>query len=233
LKGESIQELTRNLIEEEVALLTDEFALKNVRPKQWDWEALDQILANQFGKKLNIPPEDYPLYNPEKLEQAIHEMVFDLYKKREEDLTAEVLRHLERVVTLQLMDNLWKDHLLQMDHLKEGIGLRGYAQKDPLLEYKKEGRALFVEMENSIATDVIKTLFRAQVATQSELQEMQERQQRARERQKMLYQQAQVQAAQGSVQGAVKTVRKDTPKVGRNDPCPCGSGKKYKKCHGA
>jgi preprotein translocase subunit SecA len=134
---------------------------------------------------------------------------------------ADVLRHLERVVMLQTVDNLWKDHLLSMDHLKEGIGLRGYAQQNPLLVYKKEGFELFQDLIGRIKEETLGILFRVQLAEPDSLQDMQQRQE-----QDLVF-------SGGEAQPPKKkpTVRQQK-KVGRNDPCPCGSGKKYKKCHG-
>jgi preprotein translocase subunit SecA len=138
-----------------------------------------------------------------------------------------VLRHLEKLVLLQTLDTLWKDHLLSMDHLKEGIGLRGYAQQNPLQEYKKEGFELFEGIMQQFEADVVEKVFTVQIARQEDVERMQER----RRPQPMQM----VMSGGGTSQPASRkpqTVRHDD-KVGRNDPCPCGSGKKYKKCHGA
>jgi len=130
------------------------------------------------------------------------------------------MRHLESVIYLGSIDQLWKDHLLNIDHLKEGVGLRGYAQKDPLVEYKKEGFALFQLMDEQIKTDVIGKLFRVQVTREEQVEEMQPKAQP-------------MQFLHGSQEEAPAAPLKRTDeKVGRNDPCPCGSGKKFKKCHG-
>jgi preprotein translocase subunit SecA len=127
---------------------------------------------------------------------------------------------LESVIYLGSIDQLWKDHLLNIDHLKEGVGLRGYAQKDPLVEYKKEGFALFQMMDEQVKTDVICKLFRVQVTREEQVEEMQPKSQP-------------MQFLHGSEEEQTAApVKRDDDKVGRNDPCPCGSGKKYKKCHG-
>ena len=128
---------------------------------------------------------------------------------------------------LQTLDQLWKDHLLSMDHLKEGIGLRGYAQQNPLQQYKKEGFEIFEAMMQQLEADVVEKVFTVQIARQEDV---------ARLEQRRRPQPAQmVMSGGGTPQRAatkVETVRRDGEKVGRNDPCPCGSGKKYKKCHG-
>jgi preprotein translocase subunit SecA len=133
------------------------------------------------------------------------------------------MRHLEQVIYLGSIDQLWKDHLLTMDHLKEGVGLRGYGQKDPLVEYKKEGFALFKMMDERVKLDVITKLFRVQVSAQTELDEIQEKREQ---------QQKNLNFIAGGGETAQEPAKRDNDKVGRNDPCPCGSGKKYKKCHG-
>jgi preprotein translocase subunit SecA len=139
------------------------------------------------------------------------------------------MRWHERMIMLQIVDAQWKDHLLAMDHLKEGIGLRGYGQRDPLVEYKKESFELFEDLMSRIEDDTIRVLFLLQLQSFDEKKAAEEQERRQR-RQQMLLNQQQAQAASG---GSVATqVKRDAPKVGRNDPCPCGSGKKYKKCHG-
>jgi preprotein translocase subunit SecA len=162
------------------------------------------------------------------------------------------MRHLERVIWLQTLDTLWRDHLLNMDHLKEGIGLRGYGQKNPLQEYQKEGYDLFEELIRRMEADVVEKLMSVQLQAQpAEVQarpaggvveapdyepdlpaavvDMQRRQQQAATQRIRLSHGGP--PAGGSQKG--ETVRRDAEKVGRNDPCPCGSGKKFKKCHGA
>ena len=130
------------------------------------------------------------------------------------------MRQLEQIIYLGSIDALWKDHLLNMDHLKEGVGLRGYGQKDPLVEYKKEGFTLFKMMDEQVKTDVISKLYRVQVTREEQVEQMQPKKQEMH----MFHGE--------EVQGGRDPVKRDENKVGRNDPCPCGSGKKYKKCHG-
>jgi len=126
-------------------------------------------------------------------------------------------------VMLQTLDSLWKDHLLAVDHLKEGIGLRGYAQQNPLVEYQKEGFSMFEALMATMQRDVVEKCFSVQVTRQQDVQQMQEQP----KPQKMMMSHG------GEAQDAgPQTVKRDADKVGRNDPCPCGSGKKYKRCHG-
>jgi preprotein translocase subunit SecA len=163
-----------------------------------------------------------------------------------------MMRHIEKFIVLSTLDALWKDHLLQMDHLKEGIGLRGYGQKDPLLEYKKEGYAMFAAMMQTFAEDVVQKVYRVQV--KQEQVEQVSRLEVQRRRQPIQEQHADMgafaaHAAGGGAEAALQahgvmapsnrpdqvhhTVKHEGPVIGRNDPCPCGSGKKHKKCCGA
>jgi IMP dehydrogenase/GMP reductase len=150
-----------------------------------------------------------------------------LYDAKEAIVGVKAMRFHERMIMLQFVDAQWKDHLLAMDHLKEGIGLRGYGQRDPLVEYKKESFTLFEDLMSRIEEDTVRLLFLLQPVDEKKAAEEQERRER---RQQMIMSQQQSSAASG---GSVATqVKREAPKVGRNDPCPCGSGKKYKKCHG-
>ena len=138
-----------------------------------------------------------------------------------------MLRYLEKVIMLQSIDYHWKDHLLAIDQLKEGIGLRGYGQKDPLIEYQKEAYQMFLEMLDRIKKDTVEKLFAIQIAKEQEVKEM-------KMERKQTFILSRGEAAQGgggkTEDGKGVTVRRDGKKVGRNDPCPCGSGKKYKRC---
>ena len=128
------------------------------------------------------------------------------------------MRYLEKMVMLQVVDAQWKDHLLGMDHLKEGIGLRGYGQRDPLIEYKKEAYGLFEDLTVRISTESVSRLFKVQVREEREIKKVQRPQR--------------VSYNTGEGAAPATTSRREGKKIGRNDPCPCGSGKKYKKCHG-
>jgi len=146
------------------------------------------------------------------------------YEAKEQSLGAPLLRQLEKAFMLQTIDTLWKDHLLNMDHLKEGIGLRGYGQKNPLQEYQKEGFEMFEEMVQRIQEDVVQKLFTVEIAREGALEELEVR----RRPQRMVLSHG----GNGAEEARVTPVRRQGSKVGRNDPCPCGSGKKYKRCCG-
>jgi len=142
------------------------------------------------------------------------------------------MRTYERIIMLNIIDAQWKDHLLSLDHLKQGIGLVGYGQKDPLVEYKKQSFDLFQEMLDRIDTTTIRSLFNLQVVTEQAPETLQQRRAARRPASLRFTGPNQGAAPAGEEDGKVKTVVRDQPKVGRNEPCPCGSGKKYKKCHG-
>ena len=160
---------------------------------------------------------------PDELVEVAEERVRKAYDEREKAFTDPVMRQIERVVMLQTLDSLWKDHLLAMDHLKEGIGLRGYAQKNPLYEYQKEGFSMFEAMMRVMQEDVVEKAFSVQLRREEDVAQMQ---QPRRPQPVMMSHGAENQAA------VATPVKRDAEKVGRNDPCPCGSGKKYKRCHG-
>jgi len=144
-----------------------------------------------------------------------------MYEQKRATIGAGDFREIERIVMLQTVDNLWKDHLLSMDHLKEGIGLRGYAQQDPLMVYKKEAFEMFQDLISRIKEETLKILFRIQISEPSEVSELAQP-----EEQEMTFSHGE------AGQQKKKPVKREGDKVGRNDPCPCGSGKKYKKCCG-
>jgi preprotein translocase subunit SecA len=158
------------------------------------------------------------------LTEIAAERIQQLYEAREAEFTPPVMRQIEKIVMLQTLDSLWKDHLLAMDHLKEGIGLRGYGQLNPLVEYQKEGFEMFESLMRVMQQDVIEKVFSVQVRREQDVQQI-EQQQRP-QRVVMSHGDERVNGDEPS------TARRDGDKVGRNDPCPCGSGKKYKRCHG-
>jgi len=179
--------------------------------------------SGKAPKPGTLPPEGLPkLYSIgfQLLNMIEERVAAEIRREREKAIGAEQCRELERIVMLQTVDHLWKDHLLSMDHLKEGIGLRGYAQQDPLLVYKKEGFGLFSDMISRIKEETLGILFRIEIAQPESLSEMQKPKE-----QTLIY-------SGGDGGDRKEPVRRDQKKVGRNDPCPCGSGKKYKKCCG-
>ena len=162
---------------------------------------------------------------PERLQDLLVDRVTAAYEAREAGFGEPVMRHLEKVVLLQTIDQQWKDHLLTMDRLKEGVGLRGYAQQNPLQAYQKEGFTLFGDMIARIDAEAVKKLFTVQLVREEDVERLE---QQRRPQPMVLSHGAVTEAppAASDAQGA------GADKLGRNDPCPCGSGKKYKKCHG-
>ncbi|MFQ5778075.1 MAG: preprotein translocase subunit SecA, partial [Terriglobia bacterium] len=223
-------------LKEEILGLADGFELdilethcpKTAHPETWNRDALRQELWRQFGFDLNQDSINPEQLNRDELESALTEKLHALYDEKEQELGADTLRRLERIIRLQIIDAQWKDHLLTLDHLKEGIGLRGYGQKDPLIEYKRESFMVFQEMQDRIDSETLRYLFLMKPVAQQVREEEQVLTLRRRR------QQADLQfVGGGRPEPARAQPVRAAKKVGRNEPCPCGSGKKYKKCHGA
>jgi preprotein translocase subunit SecA len=253
----------------------DEFAGEKLHPDQWNLKGLDEKLRDQFGLTLQAAGINALELNRHELGDAIFEKLKQDYETKEKILSAETMRYHERMVMLSVIDGLWKEHLLSMDHLKEGIGLRGYAQQDPLVAYKRESYDMFEAMMLKFQEDTVRFLFRMQilgpdgepigaapvaprprgpvpaappvasavrpVTLEAEPREIaiSTRQPSttidALEKEFHRKKQRELEAATraGAGEASQPTQRRTGEKVGRNDPCPCGSGKKYKKCHGA
>ena len=245
LSGENLKGQVLEIVEEMAEESVLNYADKGIDPTEWDWKGLDDTVFRQFNMRLGLSEEQQEELITEDLQDLVRDRALQHYEEREEAFTPSVMRYLEKVIMLQTMDSLWKDHLFAMDHLKEGIGLRGYGQKNPLQEYKKEAFNLFDDLSRRMQEDVVEKLYSVQVARQEDVQRMEEGQAAQRPMQMLHGGQATPQQPQPTTRTAhgrpngqpsaerpVQAVR-DTPKVGRNAPCPCGSGKKYKKCHGA
>jgi preprotein translocase subunit SecA len=200
-----------------------------INRKEWDWKALDDALHGQFRIRLPFEESEYQEIDPSDAVEKVLDAIEQAYAVREEEFGEEVMRHLERVITLQAIDGHWKDHLLAMDHLKEGIGLRGYGQRNPLQEYQREGFDMFAEMMDRFDSDVVEKMYSVQIAAESDVERIEA--QRRRRQQQMIMAHAAA-TAEGEKPAAPEQVKREGEKIGRNDPCPCGSGKKYKKCHG-
>ncbi len=227
LGGENLKSEVLEMIDDLVEETLASFVTKELDPTEWDWKALDDALFRQFNLRLTLSDEDQKEMTSEQLEEIVQKNVFQAYEAREQSFTPPVLRYLEKVILLQTIDGLWKDHLLSMDHLKEGIGLRGYGQKNPLQEYQKEAFTMFEGLLQSMQVDVVEKLFTVQIARQEDAQRIE--QPRSLPQRQVLVSNS----GRTPVQAKPQQSRRDQAKVGRNDLCPCGSGKKYKKCHGA
>jgi preprotein translocase subunit SecA len=216
--------------------ITRQYLDPNVSPDDWDTENYNVQVHTIYALDPQSEGVDFERSTPEEIESMLWEKLKTKYAEKEKHIGDEAMRTYERIIMLNIIDAQWKDHLLALDHLKQGIGLVGYGQKDPLVEYKKESFDLFQAMLDRIDTTTIRSLFNLQVVAEESPEEIQRRRLAARRRGSRSMQFTgpnQGAAAAGEEEGKVKTVVRDQPKVGRNDPCPCGSGKKYKKCHGA
>jgi len=212
-------------------------------PEQWDIAGLEQNLEAEFALRLPIQAwldEDQALYE-ETLREKILDELTQVYRAKEEHVGEETIRQFEKQVLLQVLDQRWKEHLAAMDHLRQGIHLRGYAQKNPKQEYKRESFELFQSMLSNIKHDVIRILSHVQVQQEAEVEEMERRRREAEAAaaQQYSYQHAQSSGMSGEEQAEeqgddsnAQPFVREGRKVGRNEPCPCGSGKKYKQCHG-
>ncbi|WP_422447595.1 preprotein translocase subunit SecA [Thermoanaerobacterium sp. DL9XJH110] len=215
LEEENLKDSIKDMIVQVVDRLLDIYAGKEIHPEEWDLKGLSEYLADIFQIKGEILPGDVEKMSREDVRQSIIEKALSAYERKEAELGAETMRELERFIMLKVVDQKWMDHIDAMDQLREGIGLRAYGQRDPLVEYKIEGYEMFQEMIKNIQEDTLRYLFRMQVKT-------------APQRQQKTYN---VTYSHGGSDEKPQPVRKEK-KIGRNDPCPCGSGKKYKKCCG-
>ncbi len=216
---EDILEIAEGLAEDIVAVHLNQ----DIPPAEWDWKALSDALFKQFTIRYLPPQEEREQMQVEEVQERVVEMVRAAYEEKEKTIGAEVLRNIEKIIFLQTIDSLWKDHLLAMDHLKEGIGLRGYGQRDPRQEYQREGFDMFQAMMGRIEEGVVEKLFSIQIGRETKV----ERVEAQRKKQSLTF-------SHGNREAPAKpeTVRRPGAKIGRNEPCVCGSGKKYKKCCG-
>ena len=226
LAGEHIQQEIHDMIKEVVQAFVDTYCSAEQYQEEWDYNGLGEALEGQFALDITqgrgSVAEHFKDVGRDALIEEIQTKVRQAYEHKEQELGSELMRYLEKMLLLQVIDHHWKDHLLGMDHLRDGIGLRGYGQKDPLIEYKREGFDMFSGMMDRIKSDVLERMFRVQ-AVRGE--------------------QPPPPPPEPVLPPRMVLNRSDEPtpqiaqhpadKVGRNDPCPCGSGKKFKKCHGA
>jgi preprotein translocase subunit SecA len=219
LKGEALWKDVEEMVEERVEGIVPEYVDEKSHPEEWDLKGLDERIFRHFTLKLNLAEKGREL-NPQALEDTIIEEIKAHLKKKEAEFGQPLMEYLMKVIMLQSIDTQWKENLLAMDHLKEGIGLRGYGQKDPVREYQKEGYDMFMDMIVRIKEDTVEKLCMVQIRREEEVARIEEKQ-----RQDYIL-------SRGEDKPAAVTIKRESAKVGRNDPCPCGSGKKYKKCCG-
>jgi preprotein translocase subunit SecA len=270
IEGESQREKILEIVSGIVAQFVDEYCGERVKPDQYDFVGLQNAILNQFGVK--VETAEFTGLTRQEMEDRLNHVLGERYEEKELTVGPENMREAERIIMLNVIDNQWKDHLLSMDHLKEGIGLRGYGQKDPLIEYKKESFKMFQDMMDRIEDESIRYLYflrietggvplpypetddddddagtngvrepRRQPVPEPQMAAVAAQREQARNevidltrniQKKKDRELAALQFAGGEASSTVQTVS-NSVKVGRNEPCPCGSGKKYKKCHGA
>lgn len=225
LGGAALKEDVLDMCDE----LIDEIVGAHADPEKdandWDWKEIEEAFFRPFKFRPGFREGNgADIATPGDLTDRAIVRVRDLYDQREAEFTEPVMRQIEKIVMLQTLDSLWKDHLLAMDHLKEGIGLRGYGQLNPLVEYQKEGFDMFEAMMRVMQQDVVEKVFSVQLRREQDVQQIEQQQQHP--------QRVTMSHGGETVSSEPQTVKREANKVGRNDPCPCGSGKKYKRCHG-
>ncbi|MBW1972760.1 MAG: preprotein translocase subunit SecA [Deltaproteobacteria bacterium] len=245
LTSDNIKEQIIEIIEDIIVDLVDFYLEDKKHPDLWNWEDLEKGIYKQFGFRMNFTEEEKNSLTKDDVIKKITDRAKWIYDKQEKDFGSEVFREIEKFMYLQSIDSLWKDHLLNIDHLKEGIGLRGYAQKDPLIEYKTESYQMFVDMVDRIKEETVEKLFTIRPVEEKEEIKLWE----AEREQNFILGRGKMAAiggagaANAAIAGGAPPeaspqrdphvpVRRKGKKIGRNDPCPCGSGKKYKKCCG-
>jgi preprotein translocase subunit SecA len=265
LEGSNQKERILEIVRGIVATFVDQFCPQNARLDQYDLNGLQTAVLNEFGVTIEL--DDLANQSRVAVEEILNEKLIARYDEKEQMIGPENLRQAERIIMLNVLDNQWKDHLLSMDHLKEGIGLRGYGQKDPLVEYKRESFTMFQDMMDRIEDETIKYLYFMRIefgapppVPYPELEEDEDEEddeieapqepsaaeieaKRREAQQSVLDLTRNIQRKKdrelsqlqfsGAQNGSTPQQPKPAAKVGRNEMCPCGSGKKYKKCHGA
>jgi preprotein translocase subunit SecA len=225
LEGESVRENVLNFIESLVGDIVDGFCSSEVRPEEWDLSGLIEEARALFPLPADLTEESLRGLAASEVKERLLAAALAAYEAKVQAIGPEMMRELERVVLLQTLDRKWIDHLYAMDALREGIGLRAYGQANPLIEYQKEGYALFEQLKHDVLEETVKFLYMVQVqpAAAAPVPQVRPAYRVARQ---------DGDGARPRTAAGAAAVQVRTAKVGRNDPCPCGSGKKYKKCHG-
>jgi len=226
LAGQDIRGSFLEMMDETIGDIVTQYAIDKVPGHQWDWEGITETLHKTFSIAVDFPDQTIARLTPDNFRKVLKEQVMELFNAKLASFGDDLMDHLIKVIMLQTIDQQWKDHLLSIDHLKEGIGLRGYGQKDPKQEYKREAFNLFMAMILRIRAEVVEKIFWVQLSREGgdleeEVERLEEEQQQKRQRLSFNI----------TPDEPVKPV-KSIKTAGRNDPCPCGSGKKYKKCCG-
>jgi preprotein translocase subunit SecA len=221
LGGDDLKDTVLEMLEEISEDLVDQYTDERSHFEDWDIAGLTEGLWAQFGIRYQFDSLPHGEQTREGMTDFVIAGAKDAYERKEQEIGPQLMRELEKYVMLQAVDNQWKDHLLSMDHLKDGIGLRGYGQRDPLKEYQKEGYDLFLQMSTRIKEETVRTMMLVRIEAPRDIQEL-----APQEDHQMVLSHG------GGGESTPQTVRRHADKIGRNAPCPCGSGKKYKKCCG-
>ncbi|MDR0882256.1 MAG: preprotein translocase subunit SecA [Candidatus Adiutrix sp.] len=224
LTGDHMEEPVLTMFEEQILKLVDQYADHKIEPENWDWKAISGETSRLFGFGVGL--EDFDDLSPNAMAQVVYDRAKAAFEARQTELGPEMTAELTRWLLLTSLDSQWKDHLLSMDRLKDGIGLRGYAQKDPLREYQREGFDLFGEMLDRVRADSISLITHVQIRQEADLEELAPKKSTG----PMILSHGGQPEERERAKPQPET--RETPKIGRNDPCPCGSGKKYKQCCG-
>jgi preprotein translocase subunit SecA len=256
LDGKDLQDRIKEMIDDIVDDIIDTHAPTNVFSEEWNFPSLQEELLQLFLVDWRVKEQDMPGIKREPLRDELKKKIKEIYAERESLIGEERMRELERRVMLQIIDTQWREHLYELDALKQGIGLRGYAHKDPLVEYKRESFSMFEQLLGKINDEVVKFLYRIRIESPDapQLTKVQGvsvkpdagEALRAEKRQPVATA-AKRQSTSAKLQQKIdrpmddkdkaflqtyEKLKKEGKKIGRNDPCPCGSGKKFKKCHG-
>ena len=245
LYGENLKEHIEDMLAEIIGRMVETFAGGELHPEDWDLNGLYKSIGRNLGVKLEEKKIDVLKISSEELKTGILEFLNRYYEEKEKAFGLDMMRQLEQVVMLEIVDSKWKEHLLAMDHLREGIHLRAYGQRDPLVEYQREGSALFQEMISGIKEDIVKYLFKIRIAPEKvgrphEILHGGEEQfttfvpfgSGSESGTAGSIPESRVASAASQAEVKSAPFKREGKKIGRNDPCPCGSGKKYKKCCG-
>jgi len=228
LDSKDIKPVIEDLLAEEMDSIAAEFVEQKILSEDWDWQGINELLQGIIGVAPEWDEADKQDLDHDRFVDKLKQIAQRAYEEQEERIGVEGMRYLERVIFLQMVDTYWKEHLLNMDHLKEGIGLRGYGQKNPLNEYKREGFEMFAVMIETVKHKTLSTLFKIKIASEEEV-DREALEKRKRQQSEMRLSRG---GGEGSGEAQQQPMKREGEKIGRNSPCPCGSGKKYKKCHG-
>jgi len=234
LESDNVSALIANLREAYFSELIADYIPEDSVVEQWDVDGLQQVLTNDWGLAIDLAAliESQDEIDAEMILQQVLDLVAKIYQEKVEMVGQESFANFERSVILYSIDTHWREHLAALDHLRQGIHLRGYAQKDPKQEYRREAFELFSRLLDTVKLDVTRTIANVRIRTADELDQAAESMQEDLDVKGVQYQHAGVEEESDASTAAKPQPAQAGPKVGRNDPCPCGSGKKYKHCHG-